>query len=121
MHTGDMGCVDAEGYLTFMGRFKEMIKVSGYSVFPEDVEAILNKHAAIAQSAAIGVPDPTKGEVVKAFIVREPGAALDAPALVAWARQNMAPYKVPRDIRFVEELPRSPAGKLLRRLLKDQA
>ncbi|WP_210249027.1 MULTISPECIES: AMP-binding protein [unclassified Bradyrhizobium] len=121
LHTGDMGCVDAEGYLTFMGRFKEMIKVSGYSVFPEDVEAILNKHAAIAQSAAIGVPDPTKGEVVKAFIVREPGAALDAPALVAWARQNMAPYKVPRDIRFVEELPRSPAGKLLRRLLKDQA
>src|SRR5580765_4434307 len=65
VHTGDMGRIDAEGYLTFMGRFKEMIKVSGYSVFPEEVEAILNKHPAIAQSAVVGVADPTKGEVVK--------------------------------------------------------
>jgi len=121
LHTGDMGRMDAEGYLTFLGRFKEMIKVSGYSVFPEEVEAILNKHSAVAQSAVIGVPDPAKGEVVKAFIVLAPSAELDAPGLVVWARQNMAPYKVPRDVRFVEELPKSPAGKLLRRLLKDQA
>jgi len=112
LHTGDMGRMDAEGYLTFLGRFKEMIKVSGYSVFPEEVEAILNKHSAVAQSAVIGVPDPAKGEVVKAFIVLAPSAELDAPGLVAWARQNMAPYKVPRDVRFVEELPKSPAGKL---------
>jgi len=112
LHTGDMGRMDAEGYLTFLGRFKEMIKVSGYSVFPEEVEAILNKHSAVAQSAVIGVPDPAKGEVVKAFIVLAPCAELDAPGLVAWARQNMAPYKVPRDVRFVEELPKSPAGKL---------
>ena len=81
----------------------------------------MNKHSAVAQSAVIGVPDPAKGEVVKAFIVLAPCAELDAPGLVAWARQNMAPYKVPRDVRFVEELPKSPAGKLLRRLLKDQA
>ncbi|MFB9269476.1 AMP-binding protein [Bradyrhizobium erythrophlei] len=119
LHTGDMGRLDAEGYLTFMGRFKEMIKVSGYSVFPEEVEAILNKHPDIAASAVIGVSDATKGEVVKAFIVLNPRAELDAARLVAWARQNMAPYKVPRDVSFVTELPRSPAGKLLRRLLKD--
>jgi long-chain acyl-CoA synthetase len=119
LHTGDMGRMDADGYLTFLGRYKEMIKVSGYSVFPEDVESILNKHAAVAQSAVVGAPDPAKGEVVKAFVVLAPGAELDAAGLVAWARQNMAPYKVPRDIRFVEELPRSPAGKLLRRLLKE--
>ena len=119
IHTGDMGRMDAEGYLTFMGRFKEMIKVSGYSVFPEDVESILNKHPAIQQSAIIGIPDPTKGEVVKAFIVLRPGQALDAAALTAWARENMAPYKVPREIRFMATLPATGAGKVLRRLLKD--
>lgn len=119
LHTGDMGRLDADGYLTFMGRFKEMIKVSGYSVFPEEVESILNKHPSVAASAVIGMPDATKGEVVKAFIVLAPRTELDSTQLVAWARQNMAPYKVPRDVSFVTELPRSPAGKLLRRLLKD--
>lgn len=119
VHTGDIGCMDADGYLTFQGRMKEMIKVSGYSVFPEEVEAILNKHPAIAASAVIGTPDPTKGEVVKAFVILRPGAALDAAGLTAWARDNMATYKAPREIRFVDELPRSPAGKLLRRMLKD--
>ncbi|MGY4317656.1 AMP-binding protein [Bradyrhizobium sp. JR3.5] len=118
LHTGDMGRLDAAGYLTFMGRFKEMIKVSGYSVFPEEVESILNKHPDVAASAVIGAPDATKGEVVKAFIVLVPRAELDTAQLVAWARQNMAPYKVPRDVSFVTGLPRSPAGKLLRRLLK---
>ncbi|MES5484516.1 AMP-binding protein [Bradyrhizobium sp. INPA03-11B] len=119
LHTGDMGRLDADGYLTFMGRFKEMIKVSGYSVFPEEVESILNKHPSVAASAVIAMPDATKGEVVKAFIVLAPRTELDSAQLVAWARQNMAPYKVPRDVSFVTELPRSPAGKLLRRLLKD--
>src|SRR5256885_16955011 len=67
------GRIDADGYLTFIGRFKEMIKVSGYSVFPEEVEAILIKHPAVAQAAVIGVPDPHRGEVVRAFIVTRPG------------------------------------------------
>jgi long-chain acyl-CoA synthetase len=120
VHTGDMGKLDADGYLTFMGRFKEMIKVSGYSVFPEEVETILVKHPAVAQAAVIAEPDAEKGEVVKAFIVRKPGAALEAEALVAWARENMAPYKAPRAVRFIDALPTTGAGKVLRRLLKDQ-
>jgi long-chain acyl-CoA synthetase len=119
VHTGDMGKLDADGYLTFMGRFKEMIKVSGYSVFPEEVETILVKHPAVAQAAVIAEPDAEKGEVVKAFIVRKPGAALEAEALVAWARENMAPYKAPRAVRFIDALPTTGAGKVLRRLLKD--
>ncbi|WP_162572667.1 AMP-binding protein [Variovorax sp. PBL-H6] len=119
VHTGDMGKLDAEGYLTFIGRFKEMIKVSGYSVFPEEVETILVKHPAVAQAAVIAEPDADKGEVVKAFIVRKPGAALEADALVAWARENMAPYKAPRSVRFIDALPTTGAGKVLRRLLKD--
>jgi long-chain acyl-CoA synthetase len=119
VHTGDMGRIDADGYLSFIGRFKEMIKVSGYSVFPEEVETILIKHPAVAQAAVIAQPDAEKGEVVKAFIVRKPGVALDADALMAWARDNMASYKAPRAVRFIDALPTTGAGKVLRRLLKD--
>jgi len=121
VHTGDMGRLDEEGYLVFLGRFKEMIKVSGYSVFPEEVETLLIKHPAVAQAAVIGVPDPHKGEVVRAFIVRKPGQPLEADALLAWCREHMAPYQVPREVRFLDALPATGAGKVLRRLLKDQA
>ena len=121
VHTGDMGKLDADGYLTFIGRFKEMIKVSGYSVFPEEVETILIKHPAVAQAAVIAQPDAEKGEVVKAFIVRKPGATLDADALIAWSRDNMASYKAPRAVSFIDALPTTGAGKVLRRLLKDKA
>ena len=120
VHTGDMGKLDADGYLTFIGRFKEMIKVSGYSVFPEEVETILIKHPAVAQAAVIALPDAEKGEVVKAFIVRKPGAALEADALIAWSRDNMASYKAPRAVSFIDALPTTGAGKVLRRLLKDK-
>ncbi|MEJ1171910.1 AMP-binding protein [Variovorax sp. CCNWLW235] len=121
VHTGDMGKLDADGYLTFIGRFKEMIKVSGYSVFPEEVETILIKHPAVAQAAVIAQPDAEKGEVVKAFIVRKPGAVLEADALIAWSRDNMASYKAPRAVSFIDALPTTGAGKVLRRLLKDKA
>ncbi|MDT7837387.1 AMP-binding protein [Aquabacterium sp. OR-4] len=121
VHTGDMGVLDDQGYLTFIGRFKEMIKVSGYSVFPEEVETILIKHPAVAQAAVIGVADADKGEVVRAFIVKKPGADVAEAALIAWARDNMASYKAPRSVRFIDALPATGAGKVLRRLLKDPA
>ncbi|MGL4435702.1 MAG: AMP-binding enzyme, partial [Giesbergeria sp.] len=101
-------------------RFKEMIKVSGYSVFPEEVETLLIKHPAVAQAAVIGVPDAEKGEVVRAFIVKKPGQEVEAAALIAWCRENMAPYKAPREVRFIAQLPATGAGKVLRRLLKDE-
>jgi len=121
VHTGDMGKMDADGYLTFIGRFKEMIKVSGYSVFPEEVESILVKHPAIAQAAVIGVPDPNKGEVVNAFVVLKPGQVASAEDIVAWSRDNMAQYKAPREVKLIDALPATGAGKVLRRLLKEQA
>ena len=121
VYTGDMGKFDADGYLTFIGRFKEMIKVSGYSVFPEEVETILIKHPAIAQAAVIGVADAQKGEVVRAFIVRKPGQSLEADDLLAWSRDNMASYKAPREVRFIDALPATGAGKVLRRLLRDMS
>ncbi|HSW05594.1 AMP-binding protein [Aquabacterium sp.] len=119
VHTGDMGRLDADGYLTFIGRFKEMIKVSGYSVFPEEVETILIKHPAVAQAAVIALPDADKGEVVRAFVVLEPGQTLTEEALIAWSRDNMASYKAPRSMRVIDALPATGAGKVLRRLLKD--
>ncbi len=120
VHTGDMGKLDIDGYLPFIGRFKEMIKVSGYRVFPEEVETILIEHPAVAQAAVIGEAeaDADKGEVVKAFIVRKHGADIDAGALIAWVRENMASYKAPRHVRFIDALPTTGAGKVLRRLLK---
>jgi len=119
VYTGDMGKLDADGYLTFIGRFKEMIKVSGYSVFPEEVETILIKHPAIAQAAVIGVSDADKGEVVKAFVVLKPGQSASATDIVAWSRDNMATYKAPREVSLIAALPTTGAGKVLRRLLKD--
>jgi long-chain acyl-CoA synthetase len=120
VHTGDMGRMDAEGYLTFTGRFKEMIKVSGYAVFPEEVETILIKHPAVAQAAVIGVPDATKGEIIRAFIVPKPGQQVTVEDIIAWSRENMSTYKAPREVRFIDALPATGAGKVLRRLLKDQ-
>ncbi|MFZ6644988.1 AMP-binding protein [Undibacterium sp. TJN25] len=120
VYTGDMGKLDADGYLNFIGRFKEMIKVSGYSVFPEEVETILIKHPAIAQAAAIGIADADKGEVVKAFVVLKPGQSVQTADIIAWARDNMATYKAPREVAFIDALPATGAGKVLRRLLKDR-
>ena len=119
VHTGDIGKVDADGYVTFIGRVKEMIKVSGFSVFPEEVEAILILHPDVGQVAVIGVPDADKGEVVKAFIVPKVKGRIDIGQLMAWARENMSHYKVPRSVELREALPATGTGKVLRRLLKE--
>lgn len=119
VHTGDIGKVDADGYVTFIGRVKEMIKVSGFSVFPEEVEAILILHPEVASVAVIGVPDADKGEVVKAFIVPKQPGRFDAAELTRWARENMSHYKVPRTVQLLDALPATGTGKVLRRLLRD--
>ncbi|WP_223590003.1 class I adenylate-forming enzyme family protein [Neobacillus bataviensis] len=120
VHTGDIGCLDEDGYLFFQGRIKEMIKCSGYSIFPEDVEALLNLHPAIRQSAVIGVPDPVKGEVVKAFVVLKDTEKekVGPDDIIKWSKENMAAYKYPRYVEIIEQLPATPSGKVLRKLLK---
>lgn len=119
VHTGDIGRFDEDGYLFLLGRKKEMIKVSGFSVFPEEVEMILNQHPDVAQSAVIGIPAPRKGEAVKAFIVVRPGRSLTSEALQKWAKDNMSSYKCPTQVEFRDSLPVLGTGKLLRRALKD--
>jgi long-chain acyl-CoA synthetase len=123
VHTGDIGTLDADGYLSWLGRYKELIKVSGYSVFPEDVEIILMRHPQVERAAVLGVPHPTKGEVVNAVVIpRREGAGLTAEALAAWCRDNMAPYKVPQRIAFRDALPMTASGKVIRgALLKELA
>lgn len=121
VYTGDVGHFDDQGYLFFTGRIKEMIKCSGYSVFPEDVEALMLNHPAVAQSAAVGVPDENRGESVKLFVVLKPEyqGKVSEQDIIAWAKDNMAAYKYPRHVEFRDSLPATGAGKVLRRLLKD--
>lgn len=122
LYTGDMGKFDEDGYVYFVGRRKEMIKCSGYAVAPEEVEGFLMRHPAVALAACIPVPDPQKGEVVKAFVVLKEGqeGALSAEELIAWSRDKMAAYKCPRYIEFRPDVPKSSTGKLMRRLLREQ-
>src|SRR5690625_1395607 len=118
--TGDIGMLDEDGYLYFNGRVKEMIKSSGYSVFPEDVEALMSDHQAILQGAAIGIPDKKREESVKAYIVLKPEykGKITEEEIVAWSKVKMAAYKYPREVEFIEKLPATTSGKVLRRLLK---
>ncbi len=121
VYTGDIGRFDEDGYLYLLGRVKEMIKVSGFSVYPEEVELFLNKHPAVDQSAVIGVPDAQKGEVVKAYIVLTPNQTVDEDDIKNWAKSKMSSYKCPAHIEFRNSLPTLATGKLLRRVLQDEA
>lgn len=116
LHTGDIGVVDAEGYLEVVDRLKELIKVKGFQVAPAELEALLLKHPKIADAAVFGVPDDESGEVPKAVIVtREP---LTADEVKAFVELHVATYKRLRHVTFAESIPKSPSGKILRRLLR---
>lgn len=121
-YTGDIGSMDEDGYLKLSGRDKELIKCSGFSVFPNEVENLIYQHEAVAEVAVIGVPDSYRGESPKAFIVLTPlyKGKITEKEMLDWCRENMAAYKSPRHIEFTENLPKSAAGKVLRRLLKEQ-
>jgi long-chain acyl-CoA synthetase len=120
-HTGDVGRFDDQGYLFIVDRLKDMIKRSGYAVSPAEVERALQGHAGVAESAVVGVPDDRLGEEIKAYVVLRPGATATAEELIAHCQAQLAAYKYPRLIEFRETLPKSPAGKILRRVLRDQA
>ncbi|MHA6250869.1 class I adenylate-forming enzyme family protein [Oceanobacillus sp. CAU 1775] len=119
--TGDIGKFDEDGYLIFLGRVKEMIKCSGYSVYPEEVEKMLIKHPSIEAAAVIGIPDEKRGESVKAFVVlSNSGTEITEAEIISWAKERMSAYKYPREVSIVSELPKTSTGKLLRRLLKNK-
>ncbi len=119
LYTGDIGRIDARGYVTVTDRKKEMIKYKGFGIAPAEIEALLFEHPAVADVAVIGKPDPEAGEVPKAFVVRKDGA-LTAEALLGWARGRLAGYKTLHEVEFVDAIPKTASGKILRRILTEQ-
>jgi acyl-CoA synthetase (AMP-forming)/AMP-acid ligase II len=118
LHTGDVGRLDEDGYLKITDRLKDVFIVGGFNVYPAEVEQVLARLDGVVESAVVGVPDGRLGEVGHAFVVRRPGSDLDADAVIGYARQRMANFKVPRGVTFVDDLPRNPSGKVLKRELR---
>ena len=120
LHTGDIGRLDADGYLTITDRLKDMYICGGFNVYPAEVEQVLARLDGVAESVVIGVPDERLGEVGKAYVVPRPGFALGEAAVLAFCRERLAGYKVPRLVVFRDDLPRTPAGKPLKRVLREE-
>ena len=114
LHTGDVGVLDANGYLRITDRKKDMYISGGFNCYPAEIEKLMARHPAIEMVAVIGVPDDRMGEVGRAFIVLRPGQAADAAAIIAWARDNIANYKVPRRVIITTDLPRNASGKVVK-------
>ena len=116
--TGDIGSLDNDGHLFITGRLKEMIIVGGENVFPREIEEVLDKHPSVMASAVIGVRDDVRGELPWAFVETRDGLQFQEAALRTWCRERLAGYKVPREIRAIDKLPRNPTGKIMRRELR---
>jgi len=120
-HSGDLATVDADGYLTIVDRKKDMINSGGENVSSREVEEVLYRHPAVAEVAVVGIPDDRWIEAVCAVVVARSGERVEADELRAFAREDLAPFKVPKSVVFVEELPKNPSGKILKRELRAQA
>jgi acyl-CoA synthetase (AMP-forming)/AMP-acid ligase II len=120
LHTGDIGVMDERGYIKVTDRIKDMFIMGGFNCYPAEIENQLVSNHQIAQAAVIGVPDERMGEVGVAFVLPVPGAELTEEGVVAWCRENMANYKVPRGVRLVSELPMNASGKVMKYVLREQ-
>jgi len=120
LHTGDVGHLDPDGYLTITDRLKDMYICGGFNVYPAEVEQVLARLEGVAEAAVVGIPDGRLGEVGRAYLVPRPGCTLDAEAVLAWCRPRLANYKLPRQVVFRDSLPRNPSGKTLKRLLREE-
>jgi len=117
--TGDIAIMDEQGRYKIVDRKKDMVIVSGFNVYPNDVEQAATKCPGVQECACIGVPDEKTGEAVKLFVVREKGADVTPEQIIAFCREHLTAYKVPRQIAFIDEVPKSAVGKMLRRELRD--
>ena len=118
-HTGDAGYFDEEGFLFIHDRVKDMIVSGGENVYPAEVENAIFGHPGVADVAVIGVPDEKWGEAVKAIIVAKEGENPSAEDIIAWARERIAGYKLPKSVDYIDALPRNPSGKILRKDLRE--
>jgi len=119
LFTGDLGYLDEDGYLFIVDRKKDLIKTSGYQVWPREIEEVISSHPAVHEVGVAGIPDKMRGEKAKAWIVLNEGAKPTEAELKAWCRERLAPYKVPAKFEFVADLPKTQVGKVLRRALKE--
>ena len=115
--TGDIGKMDDEGFLYIVDRKKDMILVSGFNVFPNEIENVVASHPKVLEVAAVGVPDEKSGEVVKIFVVKKDNS-LDKDEIIAYCKENLTGYKIPKHVEFRDDLPKTNVGKILRRELK---
>jgi long-chain acyl-CoA synthetase len=120
LHTGDLGYLDADSYLFIVDRQKDLIKTSGYQVWPREVEEVLALHPGVMDVGVAGIADDVRGEVVKAWVVLRPGTAATSDELRAHCRAKLAPYKIPAQIEFRDSLPKTLTGKVLRRALSQR-
>jgi long-chain acyl-CoA synthetase len=120
LRTGDVGYMDVAGWFYIVDRKKDQINAGGYKVWPREVEDVLYQHEAVREAAVVGVPDAYRGETVKAYVSLRPGQTATAEELIAFCREQMAAYKYPRQVEFLDELPKTVSGKLLRRELRDR-
>ena len=118
LHTGDVGYMDADGWFYIVDRKKDQINAGGYKVWPREVEDVLYQHESVREAAVVGVPDAYRGETVKAFVSLRPGKTATAEELIGFCQSQLAAYKYPRQIEFLDELPKTVSGKLLRRELR---
>lgn len=121
LYTGDIAYMDEDGYLFIVDRKKDLIIASGYNVYPRDVEEILYVHPAVQEAVVVGIPDPYRGETVKAVVVLKEGQLCAEKELIAYCKENMSAYKVPSVIEFRKELPKTNVGKILRRKIRDES
>jgi HIP---CoA ligase len=121
LHTGDVGVLDERGNLRITDRIKDMYVVGGFNAYPAEIEQLLAAHPSVAEAAVVGVPDERLGEVGKAFVVARPGAEVDVDDVVAFARERLANFKVPRSVEVVDVLPRNASGKVLKFELRNKA
>jgi len=119
LHTGDIGILDEDGFLSIVDRKKDMIVASGYNVYPNEIDDLLFTHPKILEASTIGVPDEYRGETVKSFIVVRPGENLTEEEITVFCKEKLAAYKVPRLVEFIDELPKSAVGKILRKELRN--
>jgi len=120
LHTGDLAKIDKDGYIFIVDRKKDMILTGGFNLYPREIEEMLHMHPAVSEAAVVGIPDEEKGELAVGFIILEKGHEVSEKEIIGYCRERMAVYKAPRKVSFVEELPRNPSGKILKRLLRDQ-
>ena len=120
LYTGDIAVADEDGYLSIVDRKKDMIIAGGFNIYPREIDEVLYQHPKVKEVVAVGVPDPYRGETVKVFITLKSGVTAEAKEIIAFCKERLAPYKVPKLVEFRSDIPKSAVGKILRKILRDE-